>query len=63
VSGDGATNSPQTINVTLTVTAVPPATLTLKQALQNAIDQCQALTTCTGKDFSDKLEPLLNQVP
>lgn len=63
VSGDGATNSPQTINVTLTVTAVPSTTLTLKQALQNAIDQCQALTTCTGKDFSDKLEPLLIQVP
>jgi len=63
VSGEGATNSPQTINVMLTITAIPPATLTLKQVLQNAIDQCQALVTCTGKDFSDKLEPLLNQVP
>jgi hypothetical protein len=63
ITGTGATNTPQTVNVNLTITAVPPATLTLKQALQNAIDQCQALTTCTGKDFSDKLEPLLNQVP
>jgi len=63
ITGNGATNTPQTVNVNLTITAAPPATLTLKQALQNAIDQCQALTTCTGKDFSDKLEPLLNQVP